>query len=226
MSGIPTQKMKENNVQADIQVNIVMEQYLVQYMYDLLGVRTLTEMIEYISIKTYLANKKSISDIQVKSNRNTNQQTSTIDIVFYSNDIFQTLKEFRIPYTIEKKPKYDILHITIGRAFLMAFFSSFQAIDDLGIIPSLFPDKTIIPKTQFPQHIAWAFSDYEEPQTITNDVEHSSIDFFLKKDTDTFPPNKDKGWQHSDSNTEGGKQKRFAFTSIIYSDEQTLSIIY
>jgi hypothetical protein len=76
-----------------------------------------------------------------------------------------------------------------------------------GILESLFPDKTVIPKTQFPQHIAWAFSDYEEPHIIKKDLEHSTIDFFLGKNTKT-------------------KKKSFTLTSIVYSDNQTLSIIY
>ena len=216
---------KQQKVLSDISVNIALKEYLMLYLHDLLGVSSIDELIEYIDIEKYFESKTSISQIQIKGTKDTTQRTSSINITFYSDDIFATLDEFNIPYEIANKKDYNELNIIVSREFLSIFLESFQTIKDLGLVDSFFPDKKVISKKQFPRHIAWAFSDYNEKNEIKKDLKQSEIVFSMKKKNKQFPSKKDAGWKQSKEDKDI-KTRHFDLTSIIYSEEQALHIVF
>lgn len=220
-------------VEADVSVNIALKEYLMRYLNDLLGVNSIDALIEYIDIEKYFESKTSVSNVQITGTKDTTQRTSSINIAFYSDDIFTSLDELNIPYEIEKKKDYNVLNIIVSREFLSIFLDSFQTIKDFGLVDSFFPDKKVISKKQFPNHIAWAFSDYNKKSEIKKDLKQSFIEFSMEKaqkknqknNSAQFPSKKAAGWKQSkkDKNI---KTRRFDLTSIVYSEAQALQIVF
>lgn len=215
-----TSTLTQNPVQADVKATITFKKYLISYMNDLLGTKNMDEIIDMIGLEEFLKQKSGISNIQVKG-MDDKKNISEIRVAFLTENILLTLNELDIPYEIKKKNGTE-LEVQMSREFLTVFLNNFGAIRDLNVVDIFFPDKETVPEEEFPEYIAWSFSDYQPTETVINDIHASTINFSLIKSANIGSTIPDEGWQLSESNNT--QEKTFNFVSVLYSDKEQLQI--
>ena len=128
----------------------------------------------------------------------------TIIIDFDTGDLLQSMHTLNIPYTIHETPhNTSVLHdgaqyewrITISRSFISALFGQLSQGGGIDISALFLPDQDSVGIHAFPEHIAWAFSEYIPQADAEHLVTHSSLETTVNKTwvtQDNHTP--DPGW--------------------------------
>ncbi len=179
---------------AKISMNIYIEDFFAQYLFDLLGATTVEEVFPEEDLRTYLRSVDAISQVDIEYK----EDIKTIIINLHSNNIIATLQDFEV---IDDKKiistNMQEFTVTFSRKDLFEIISSIPKYSkNKAIVQNFFPDKNPFADNDYASYLAWALSDYGNEQTIKEQLQSSYARIEMKKEKG-FGKLPDKNWKKS-----------------------------
>ena len=169
-----------SHVQSDINIKVEVAKFFVEYLSDLLGVDGIQGIMEKISLEAFLLAKESVDSATVNIDTSS-KEVATVNISMFANNIVNMLESMDVPVAIEELQSRQQFELDITREFLVSFLNNIPELREMSIIESLLPDEETVAQADFPEYIAWSFSEYKDEESIINILNNSKFIITLKK---------------------------------------------
>ncbi len=171
----------------DIRIEIVLEDFFRQYLFDLLGASSLQELMEEEAMKKYLESVDSIRQVQLSFL----EKKNTMVVHISSDDFLATLQDLNmLEKTQTDTSDVQVFSFVFSKETLLRVLSKLPRYNSPVFRQAFFPEESPFTK-DYAKYIAWVFSEYEDSSLIEKKVKDSRIHFTMKKQGGVFP---DTGW--------------------------------
>ncbi len=186
-------KLDEKGSGATITVNVAFASFFVEYLRDLIGFETFSEMVGIENFREFFEAQPGTSYVSAS----VSNDPETIIITIKTTNVHTLLSQFEIPFKQEgEKTRIQVTQQLVKT--LLGKLPAFEGVDTAALFVA---DEQVVAKDTFASYIGWALEDYASKASVQKTVEKSYVSIALEKqeETQNIP---DEGWKQKNATTQ------------------------